>query len=215
MTSEILPTGLRQAFLLAASELGMCSASWLFTQEIFEEVGDVGVNALRDELGREFPVLDAICGSWMEGKRQPTISTKDALDQLAGASRVLFVGHESLWLDPLVVSLTEAKLGLLTHSIFKPDWDRLLGNYQGRVEPVLMSDFQEWAGSRSALVTFVYGLGHETAFVLPTWVRITGVDVKAQFRTLLGWSVLSDPPVVYPRWLVEAPQTLFSEVLTS
>lgn len=213
MSGTVLPAGLEQAFLLAASELGLCSASWLFVREIFGEVGDAGVNALSDELGREFPVLEAVCGAWLAGERQPTIAPDKVLARLTGATRVLFVGHESLWLDMLVEALPGAKLGLLTHSIFEPDWGRLLGNYQERVEPVAMGQFQTWAGPRSALVTFAYGLGHETVFVLPSWARVTGADVKAQFRTLLGWNVLPEPPSVYPRWLVEAPQTLFSDVL--
>lgn len=212
---NLLPAGLDQAFLLAASELGLCSAAWLFAREIAAEAGDEGVSELRDQLGREFPVLDAVCQAWSTGERAPRIDPTGALDALAGATRVLFVGHESRWLDALVAALPGSTLGLLTHSIFEPDWGRLLDNYQGRLEPVAMAQFQGWAGARSALVTFAYGQGHGTAFVLPSWVRVTGVDVKAQFRTLLGWSVLPEPPAVYPRWLVEAPSSLFSDIVGS
>ncbi len=208
-----LPAGLDQAFLLAAAELGMCSAAWLFVREIAGEVGDEGVDALGDELGRDFPVLEAVCGAWRAGERAPAVDPAGALAVLAGATRVLFVGHEALWLDALVDALPGVKLGLLTHSIFEPDWGRMLANHQGRLEPVAMGEFQAWAGARSALVTFAYGAGHGTVFVLPSWARVTGVDVKAQFRTLLGWSVLPEPPSVYPRWLVEAPRALFSDLL--
>lgn len=196
--------GLDQAFALAAAELGMASAGWLFTEQSFEAEGDEGVRNLRDSLGRRWPVLDAICAAWLAGGRAPVIDAAPLLTHLESVTRLVVVGIEARWLDELVRALPkDVRLGLVRHSEFDPDWERVTSNLGGRVELLELTDFQSWAGRRSALLSFVYGAGGPGGlFALAAWVRVAGPDVRTQFRELLGWDVLGVPLSIYPRWLI-------------
>jgi len=208
-----LPPGLEQAFLVAAGELGLCSAAWLFVREVAEELGEPGVEGLRDELGRAFPVLEAVAGAWLGGARAPDTSPEGVLGVCGGAERVVFVGLESAFLDVLVPRLEGVELALVQHSPFTVDWKRVLANYGGRVEAVDLDSFQGWSGPRSALVTFAYGTQGFSTHVQPAWLRVTGEDVRTQFRSLVAWDVLRTPMYVYPRWLVEVPGTSFTHLV--
>ncbi len=205
---------LGQAFRLAASELGMASAAWLFVTEAGGVDGEAGVAALRDELGRTWPVLDAVCAAWRSGTRAPTVDAGEVLPVLADVTRVVVVGLETVWLDALVAAVpASVRLALVQHSDLVPDWARVRSNYAGRVELLELSDFQSWAGPRSALVTFVYGsTDGEGTFALPTWLRVSGPDVRTQFRALVGWEVLRVPLEVYPRWLVAIDGEAFTHL---
>lgn len=196
---------LQQAFRTAASELGMASAAWLFTREAAAADGSAGVAAMRDELGRQWPVLDAVCAGWLEGAHQAEIQSEELLEDLAGTTRLLVVGIESLWLDHLIAHLPASmQVGLVQQGDPLTHWPRVVSNYAGRVQLLQLGDFQSWAGPRSTLLTFVYGQSHDQVFVLPGWLRVCGADVRMQFRALLGWRVLDGPMEVYPRWLVAA-----------
>lgn len=203
-----------QAFRLAASELGMASAAWLFVAETHALEGEAGVRALRDQLGRSWPVLDAVCAAWLGGVRAPTVSAAEVLPVLEGVTRVVVVGLETLWLDALVAALPPAtRVGLVRYGELSPDWERVGANYGHRVELLELSEFQSWAGPRSALVTFVFGeTGEQGVFALPAWLRVSGPDVRLQFRALVGWAVLRVPLEVYPRWLVAAETSSFTHL---
>jgi len=205
---------LEQAFLLAAAELGMCSAAWLFAREVEATEGADGVRQLRDQLGRTFPVLDAVCAGWEERRSAPAIDVAPLRPQLAGAGRLLVVGVESLWLDALLPALDPStRLGLLRQAELEPDWERVAANLGGRAELVDLSGFQAWAGPRSVLLTFVYGrAGGGGTFATPTWLRVSGSDVRTQFRALVGWDVLRSPISTYPRWLVSTPPDAFTHL---
>lgn len=221
--ASTLPAGLEQAFLLAAGELGMCTSAWLFCDEVEAHGGPPALEALREALGARFPVLDAVVGARLEGLAGPTVDVERVLGALEGARRVVLVGVEALFLDALVARLSGVELFLLQHSVFQPDWPRVLANFGGRVRGVALGDFQRHAGASSALVTFVYGASSgagegapsATCHVLPAWVRVSGDDVRTQFRSLVGWDVLRRPYFVYPRWLVEVSAETFTEVITS
>lgn len=209
----VLSASIEQAFHVAAGELGMCSAAWLFVREVAAEEGHAGVVALRDLLGRSFPVLDTVASRWLEGGTSPAVAPGGAVAACAGASRVVLVGMESDFLDLLVPRLVEMQLGLLCHSTFTVDWDRVLANYAGRLEPVNLDSFQRWAGPRSVLLTFAYGAHGNSIHVSPSWLRVMGDDVRIQFRSLVAWDVLRAPMYVYPRWLVEIPAAGFTQVV--
>ncbi len=195
----------QQAFRIAASELGMASSAWLFVRETAAAQGEAGVLALRDGMGRAWPVLDAVCLSWLADQREPVIDPNEVLPLLEGVSRLVLVGHESLWLDALMAELpATARVAVLQQGDAHTDWPRVVANYGARVELLQLSDFQSWAGPRSVLMTFVYGHTHEQVFVLPAWLRVAGPDVRLQFRALLGWQVHETPLEVYPRHLVAA-----------
>lgn len=205
---------LDQAFLLAAGELGMASAAWLFARETAAVEGDEGVSRLRDELGRRWPVLDAVCAAWLQGLRAPRLDAAEVLPALEHLTRVLVVGLEAWWLDVLLAALPPStRVGLLQQSDFSPDWGRVRGNLGARVELLDLAHFQAWAGPRSALLTFVYGASGSTGpFALPAWVRVSGPDVRTQFRALVGWDVLQVPLAVYPRWLVATGAEAFTHL---
>ncbi len=201
---EIASLDLGAAFELASAELGFASASWLFVAEVAEAGGDSAVERLRDELGSSFSVLHFVAERWLEGERAPAIAATRVSRALAGARRVLVVGVEANHLDALARDLPrDVRLGLLTYRMQRVDWERVIGNYNGRVEPVDLAEFQGWAGARSAIVTFVYGTRGDLANVLSAFLRITGPDVRTQFRDIIGWDVLGAAPEVYPRYLVE------------
>jgi Na+/H+ antiporter NhaD/arsenite permease-like protein len=66
------------------------------------------------------------------------------------------------------------------------DLSRTLANYGGRVERVELSAMPLWAGRKSALLAFFYGIDeHETAYTSLAWLRTQGPDVRTQFRSLM------------------------------
>ncbi|HYH98735.1 hypothetical protein [Hyalangium sp.] len=208
-----LPEGLEQSFTVAAGELGMACAAWLFVENVAREAGDAGVGALRDALGRPFPVLDAVAAQWLAGARALNTDPSRLLAAVEGSAGLVVVGLEAFFLDVLVARLPpDTRCALLCHSPFDVDWERVLSNYGGRVEPVNLESFQAWAGPRSVLLTFAYGVGGHSANVLPAWVRATGEDVRTQFRALMAWDVLPAPMFVYPRWLVEVDAASFTHL---
>ncbi|MBK7857887.1 MAG: hypothetical protein IPJ65_04525 [Archangiaceae bacterium] len=146
-----LPPGLDDAFLTAATELGMCSAAWLFTREA-EAAGPEHLAALRDALGRAFPVLDAVVAARLAGGH-PRAPSEQALDALAEYKRVVVVGLEAQHLDAMVARRRGQKLALLTEAALPTDWARVLSNFAGAVEAVDLASFQGWAGPQSALLT--------------------------------------------------------------
>lgn len=202
-----------QAFPVAAGELGMASAAWLFVREVAGLRGDAGVAALRDLLGRTFPVLDAVASVWLEGRRAPDTDPSDVLAACAGAETVVVVGLETDFLDALVPRLGAARVALLAHGDFATDWDRVAANYGGRVTLTELSSFQRLAGKRSVLLTFVYGAQGDGTYVGSGWLRAAGPDVRTQFRDMVAWDVLRAPMYVYPRWLVGVPLADFSLVV--
>ena len=200
----------QQAFRLAASELGMASAAWLFVQETAALAatpaeGAAAVAALRDEMGRAWPVLDTVCAGWLGGGAALQVDVEAIATVLQGAERLVLVGYESAWVDALLAVLPEqVRVGLVLAGDPMTRWERVLANHGGRVEALSLEDFQAWAGSRSVLLTFVYGVSGYQFFALPTWLRVAGPDVRLQFRSLLGWRILDVAMEVYPRWLVAA-----------
>jgi len=209
-----LSTGLDQGFTMAAAELGMASASWLFAREVDGAEGPDGVARLRDALGRRWPVLDAICAAWLRGLRPPQVQAERVVERLQGFSRLVVVGLESLWLDVLLRQLEpRLRIGLLKHSELSPDWRRVQANLGARVVFLDLANFQSWAGSRSALLGFVYGVDPRP-FATSGWVRVAGPDTRTQFRELIGWDVLGVPLSVYPRWMIAVPRDQFTALET-
>ncbi len=209
-----LPPALAQAFHMTAAELGMCSAAWLFVRELAAAGGDDLVRAAGDRLGREFPVFDCIAGAFLGGEREPLVDPEPALAALAGITRVLVVGLETEFLDALMPRLERVEVGLVTESGgAPPDWRRVLANYGGHIQPAGLSEIHAWAGRRCALLTFVYGCDGHTAHVAAPWLRVSGPDVRAQFRSLVGWDILGRPMSTYPRWLVPTSRDDFSHLV--
>ncbi len=197
-------TDLGAAFELACAELGFVAASWLFVETIAAASGRSGVEELARTLGTTFAVLDHVARAWLGGVRRRPVTAAPLREVLAGARRVLVVGVEAEHLDALARDLPrDVRLGLLTYRLQRVDWSRVLANFGDRVEPVDLAEFQGWAGSRSAVVTFVYGRRGGLVNVLSAFLRVAGPDVRTQFRDIVGWDVLGAPPALYPRYHVE------------
>ncbi len=206
-----LPPGLDQAFGAVAGELGQASAAWLFVRAVARCAGDPGVAALAEGPGASFVVLDAVARGWLDGRREPILDPRPALEAIGKATRLVVVGVEASHLDMLVRHLhPTVKVALIAHSQFPVDWERALDNYGGRVERVDLDTFQNWAGAKSALLTFVYGREDSRTAVAPLWLRACGADVRSQFRALVAWNVLATPLQFYPRWLVEVEADTFT-----
>lgn len=209
-----LPRGLHAAFGVAAGELGFCSAAWLFVRELAAAGGDDLVRALRDELGRDFPVLDAVASRFLAGQQAPAFDVAPVLAACAGASTILVSSLEADFLDALLPQLQPRRVVLLRYSgLGETDWERVLSNYDGQLESTDLASFQRWGGTRTAVLTMVYGADAHAAHVHPAWLRMSGEDVRTQFRCFIGWDVLRAPMTVYPRWLVEVPRADFTVIV--
>lgn len=214
MTSPLQPEVLDQAFRLAAGELGMCDAAWRFADEVEAEGGPALLEAVRDVLGATFPVLDAVFSRRLEA-RQPSVEPGAVCAACEGLKRVVVVGLEARWLDALIAALPQVELAVLPSAALAGDAARVAANLPSRVELIGLDRFQRLAGPRSGVLTFVYGATSSSAFVLPEWVRCQGADVRAQFRSFIGWNLLGSPPEVYPRWLVETSSDVFTHLVSA
>jgi hypothetical protein len=212
--SQAEPLGLEQAFSLAAGELGMMTAAWSFIRVVRAERGVEGVNQLRDELGRLYPVLDAVAAAAALGGDGPVVKVERALRVLEGTESLLVVGLETSVLDALLPRLRIPRVALLKRSPLPVDWGRLASNYPG-VELLDLDHFQLFAGPRSALLTFAYGGHGEMRHVSAGWLRVMGADVRTQFQRLVGWDVLGTAMFVFPRWLQEAHLSDFTHFISA
>lgn len=214
MSAAELPQGIERAFEVAAGELGFAAAAWLFVRESFDDGGLPRVSALRDALGRTFPVLDAVAAAWLDGERAPRLDVDAVLAALGNTKRLVLVGIETDAIDALVTRLPrDVHVALLDYSLLDADFDRVLANYGGRIEATSLSGFHAWGGASSAVLTFLYGHDHHRALVRPAWLRLAGPDVRSQFRALIGWNILPRPLYVYPRWLHELPLETFTQLI--
>jgi hypothetical protein len=207
-------SALAPSFAVAARELGFCSAAWLFAEQAAAYGGDAQVSAMRNALGRTYPVLDAICAAWLDGERQPVMDTKAVAQALHGAKTVVVIGFESIFLDSLLLQLPGIQIHLLSNGTEDAQtWNRMLANFNRVVHSVDLMSVQRLAGSQTSLLCMVYGATEHAVHVPPTWLRLFGDDVRAQFRSFVGWNVLRRSMYVYPRWLVESPRHHFARIV--
>lgn len=209
---SLLPRGLAHAFAAAAGELGHAGAAELFLREIEAEHAAAGIAAFRDELGREFPVADAVAARWQDGWRPTAADPTPLLPHLAGIRRLVVVGLEARQLDALVDALPATEIALLTWNALPADWERVIANHEGRVRAVDLDGSLALAGPDAAILVFVYGGDGGTLYVPPAWLRLNGPDMRPQFRALLAWNVLPAPFSVYPRWFHEVQRDEFTAV---
>jgi hypothetical protein len=208
-----LPAGIGQTFRLAAGELGFCAATRLFMRSLGET--PEAVDALREALGREYPVLDAITARWLDGGRGDSVDATAVTRVLAGCRTVLVVGLETDHLDALVDQSPDVQFRLLANSALPVDWDRVEANYAGRLQVVTLDAVFEHAGHASGVLCFAYGSKAETLYVPQAWMRFFGRDIRPLFRSFVAWNVLPAPFEVYPRWLVASPAHDFTDIVVS
>jgi hypothetical protein len=189
----------------------MASAARLFVRELARLGGDELVAEVCDVFGREYPVLDFVAHRWLAGDRTQRLDASQVQRALEGIKRLVVIGLETDALDLLVESLPGVEMGLVAEPVgVTPDMRRVLANFGGALSYVDLADFRRWAGKRSALLTFVYGTNGHIAHACETWLRVSGPDVRAQFRSLVAWDVLGEPMRLYPRWLIETSCDDFS-----
>jgi hypothetical protein len=205
---------LERGFQLAAAELGFYSAARLYVRETQALAGAEGVAALRESLGRRFPVLDAVAGITLRGDALPPVDARGARRAVEGLSSLLVTGIEADALDALRDLPAGLRRGILKHrGVGAVDWARVVANLDGDWALVDLDDLLRWAGARAGVLTFVYGVHGARAHVTPEYLRVVGVDTRAHFRALIGWDLLPEGTEVYPRWLAEAPRDRFSVVV--
>jgi hypothetical protein len=138
----------QQAFRLAAGELGMATAAWLFVSQTAEVEHEAGVLALRDAMGRDWSVLDAVCAAWLAGARagQPVV---DGITRaLHGLERLVLVGYEAVAVDALLADLApDVRVGLLPGDVPRSSVERLLENHAGRLELLDLERFPGLGGA--------------------------------------------------------------------
>lgn len=82
------------------------------------------------------------------------------------------------------------------------DWERILANYDARVRATDLGSFQQWAGTRTVVLTFLYGANDHAAHASPAWLRLMGGRVRA--RTVSQLCRLEHPVASHvrlPAWL--------------
>ncbi len=213
MITEVLG----KSFFVAAQELGMWSASTLFARELVAHGGLASLDAARDLLRRDFPVFDAVAGRWLDVGGSPApFNFEEAARGLDGTVRVVVVGYDADPLDGLVAALpASVRVGVvMSVGELCGDVARALAPYGDRVAHVPLAEMPRWAGRRSGLVTFVYGVSSgATAYASLAWLRALGPDVRTQFRSLVGVDLLGEAPGVHPRWVVPASIDDFSDLV--
>jgi hypothetical protein len=199
------------AFRRCIGELGMWSASRLFVDTARTHGGDEAVAELRATLGAEFPVLDVVASSTGVAAVADGAPVAELCRELR---RLVIVGLESNCLAPLVARLPASlEIVLILDSTFPIDVERVRASWSDRVTLTDLASFQRFAGTRSALLTTVYGADGYHAVVSRLWLRLHGEDVRTQFRSLIGWNVIGGAMRRYPRWLVETNVADFTDIV--
>lgn len=202
--------GLSAAFRRCVGELGMWSASVLFVRTAARRGGAEAVEQLREALGVEFPVLEVVATQ----PTTPLLALDAVVDRCAGLDRLLVVGLEAECLEPLLDRLPAGlQVRLLLDTTFPVDEARLDAGWGARLTRTDLASFQRFAGSRSAMLTAIYGCDGYRAVVPRVWMRCHGDDVRTQFARLIGWNVLGGPMSRYPRWLTETEVSDFTDLL--
>ncbi len=195
-------SGFEPAFRTCAGELGVWSAARLFVNAAWAAGGETAVEALHDDLGLRYPVVDDVA------RRVLTVRAP------LGPPRVDGVLARCEGLRALVVVGVEAALlGPVFDSTFPVDATRVQASWAPRVRLADLASFQRAAGSRSALVTPVYGADVFRAVVAPIWVRAHGPEVRLQFRRLIGVNLVGPRMAAYPRWLIDTPADDFTDLV--
>jgi hypothetical protein len=209
--------GVESAFRVCVGELGMWSATRLFIESGRRAQGDAGVARVREALAPEFPVVEELTREGAGAAPYRRACAVDALvERLTGHERILLVGMEAELVCALLARLRrDVSIHLLLDSTFPRDEQRLRASWSSSLAFVGLDDFQSVAGARTALVTPVYGADDYRAVVLPLWMRVHGVDVRFQFRTLVGVNLLGARMQVYPRWLVETDTGDFTDLVSA
>lgn len=202
--------GLNAAFRRCVGELGMWTASTLFVRAAASRGGADAVEALREALGVEFPVLDVVATQ----PTAPLLALDAVVARCAGLDRLLVVGLEAACLEPLLDRLPPSvQVRLLLDTTFPVDEARLDAGWGDRLTRTDLASFQRFAGSRSAMLTTLYGSDGFRAVVPRVWMRCHGDDVRTQFARLIGWDVLGRPMSRYPRWLTETEVSDFTDLI--
>jgi len=209
--------GLEPAFRACAGELGIWSAARLLVNAAWDAGGVPAVEALNDDLGVDYPVVDDVARRVLHGRAPlapPAIAP--VLERCAGLRHLAVIGVEAEILGPLVDRLpVEVEVVAVFDATFPIDEARVHASWAPRVRLVDLNAFQQVAGARSGLVTTVYGADDFRAAVVPAWVRAHSPDVRPLFRRLIGVNVIGARMASFPRWLSETPRADFTDMVVT
>ncbi|MCC7181117.1 MAG: hypothetical protein IT177_22250 [Acidobacteria bacterium] len=208
-------SGFEPAFRTCAGELGVWSAARLFVNAAWAAGGETAVEALHDDLGLRYPVVDDVARRVLTVRAPLGPPRVDGvLARCEGLRALVVVGVEAALLGPVVDSLPpQVDVVALFDSTFPVDATRVQASWAPRVRLADLASFQRAAGSRSALVTPVYGADVFRAVVAPIWVRAHGPEVRLQFRRLIGVNLVGPRMAAYPRWLIDTPADDFTDLV--
>lgn len=219
MIGQVAPSlaGLEPAFRASAGELGLWSASRLFVNAAWEAGGAAAVVALDEDLGGDYPVLEAVARRAIAaGRAVPPPAMTALLTLLADLRRIVVVGLEADVLGPLADRMPAGvEIQALVDATFPVDDVRLRASWTPRVRLTDVGSFHHAAGGRSALVTCLYGADNFSAVVAPVWLRVHSPDVRLLFRSLIGVNVAGPRMGAYPRWLSETTPADFTDVVSA
>lgn len=210
-------SGLEPAFRACAGELGLWSAARLFVNAAWEAGGADAVTALDEDLGGDYPVLEAVAQRALAASRPLPPPGVEALVTLcADLRRVVVVGIEADVLGPLADRLpATTDIQALVDATFPVDAVRLTASWTPRVRLTDVGAFHRAAGGRSALVTCLYGADDYTAVVAPVWLRVHSPDIRLLFRSLVGVNLAGPRMGAYPRWLGETATADFTDLVAA
>ncbi len=193
----------------------MWSTARLFVHAAWDAGGAEAVTALDDDLSGDFPVVDAVVHRVLAtGGPLPTPDVRPLVERCRGLRRLLVVGVEAAILSPLLAALPdEVEVFVLLDGTFAVDLGRMKASWTPRATLLDLGALSQAAGSRSGLLTAIYGADDFRAVVVPTWVRLHGPDVRMLFRRLVGVNVLGPRMASFPRWLTETARDDFTDVV--
>lgn len=207
--------GLEPAFRVCAGELGLWSASRLFVNAAWEAGGAEAVRALDDDLGDAYPVVDDAVRRVLQREAPLPVPTVEAVvERCRDLRRLVVVGVEADLLGPIVDRLpASVEVTALFDQTFPVEPARVAASWAPRVQLTDVGAFQQSAGGRSGLLTWVYGADRFRAVVAPIWLRVHSADVRLLFRRLVGVDLLGGRMASYPRWLGETETADFTDLV--
>lgn len=211
--SVLLPPAVGRTFIVAAAERGFASAARFLVRDTAQSLGREGVEALRRELGRRFPMLDAAAAHWLDGEPAPRPDGAAVREAVEDLDSLLVVGVEADPLNALGPLRDGLRTGILAHRSVGPvEVERLVANLPNTWEFVFLNDVHLWARGRVGVLTFAYGSADGALQVCPEYARVVRDDTRRRFHTRIAWDLLPASLAAFPRWLTQVPRQSFTHV---
>lgn len=205
-----------RAMLDASAELGLFSSALLLLETCLE-IGKDTVIEVQQEVGRDFPVFDAICRQGMtpsDIRRRVAAIAADVGDCLEDVKTLVVTSVEIELLDQLAMQYPDLAIRVVVHD-GRADRARIESNFAARVTTIDMSRFQDYAHPvESALLVPGYDVTRGRIIsTFPTASRILGEDTQYLFSEIIAVDLLGNGLHFFPRGLVELALDHFTQIL--